>query len=238
MKHRDGPAPRADFAAAAPTRDPMWQAMTRTRVKICGITRAQDARSAVACGADAIGLVFYRESPRHVSLEQARLIVEAVAPFVSVVGLFVNESAARISGVLEKIPLDLLQFHGQESNDDCKTHGLPFIKSIAMRPETDLRQVIEMYPDARGILLDAWQPLTHGGGGEAFDWRRVPSDLPVPIILAGGLTPDNVGTAIRRVRPYAVDVSSGVESGKGIKSAARIAAFMKGVMASGTDTDE
>lgn len=210
----------------------------RTRVKICGITRVQDARSAVACGADAIGLVFYANSPRHVSLEQARLIVDAVAPFVCVVGLFVNESAAEITRVLEKIPLDLLQFHGQERNDDCKPYGLPFIKSIAMHRDTDLRQVIEGYPDARGFLLDAWQPLTHGGGGEPFEWGQIPPQLPVPIILAGGLTPDNVARAIRQVHPYAVDVSSGVETGKGIKSAVKIAAFMKGVTAGGTDPGE
>lgn len=210
----------------------------RIRVKICGITRAEDARSAVACGADAIGLVFFPGSPRHVSLEQARRITQAVAPFVTVVGLFVDESPAMIRQVLEKIPLDLLQFHGQECNDDCKPYGLPFIKSVAMRPETDLRQAINQYPDARGILLDAWQPLTHGGGGKSFDWRQIPPDLPVPVILAGGLTPDNVGTAIRRVRPYAVDVSSGVEIDKGVKSADKIAAFMKGVTASGTDQGE
>ena len=216
----------------------MVQAKMRIRVKICGITRAEDARSAVACGADAIGLVFYEDSPRHVTLEQARRITESVAPFVSIVGLFVNESPAAIRRVLEKIPLDLLQFHGQEPNDDCKPYGVPYIKSVAMRPETDLRQAVNSYPDARGILLDAWQPLTHGGGGEPFDWRQVPPDLPVPIILAGGLTPDNVGRAIRQVRPYAVDVSSGVEIDKGIKSAAKIAAFMKGVTASGSDSDE
>jgi phosphoribosylanthranilate isomerase len=210
----------------------------RIRVKICGITRVEDARSAVACGADAIGLVFYPHSPRRVSLEQARRISQAVAPFVTVVGLFVDESPAVIRQVLEKIPLDLLQFHGQECNDDCKPYGLPFIKSVAMHPETNLRQAINEYPDARGILLDAWQPLTHGGGGESFDWRQIPPDLPVPIILAGGLTPDNVGTAIRQVRPYAVDVSSGVEIDKGVKSADKIAAFMKGVTASGTDQGE
>lgn len=209
----------------------------RTRVKICGITRPQDARSAVACGADAIGLVFYPKSPRCVTIEQARLVMDAAAPFVTVVGLFVNESEAGISRVLEKLPLDLLQFHGQETNDDCKTYGLPFIKSIAMSPGIDLRQAMEKYPDARGILLDNLQPYTHGGGGEAFDWGLIPPDLPLPIILAGGLTPDNVGPAIRQVRPYAVDVSSGVESGKGIKSAVKIAAFMTGVMASGTDSD-
>jgi phosphoribosylanthranilate isomerase len=210
----------------------------RTRVKICGITRVEDARSAVEHGADAIGLVFFEESPRHVTLDLAWRITAAVAPFVTVVGLFVNASPSAIQRVLENIPLGLLQFHGHELNDDCNCYGLPFIKSVAMKPETDLRAQVEAYPDASGILLDAWQPQTHGGGGEAFDWAQVPKDLPLPLILAGGLTPANVGVAIRQVRPYAVDVSSGVESSKGIKSADKISAFMKGVRGSDTDTGD
>jgi phosphoribosylanthranilate isomerase len=210
----------------------------RTRVKICGITRAEDARSAVEYGADAIGLVFFDDSPRHVTLEQAGRITAAVAPFVTVVGLFVNASPSAILRVLENIPLGLLQFHGHELNDDCNSYGLRFIKSLAMKPETDLRAQVEAYPDASGILLDAWQPQTHGGGGEAFDWAQVPKDLPLLLILAGGLTPANVGAAIRQVRPYAVDVSSGVESSKGIKSADKISAFMEGVRGSDTDTGD
>jgi phosphoribosylanthranilate isomerase len=212
--------------------------MMRTRVKICGITRMEDAASAVACGADAIGLVFYKDSPRRVTVDQARRIADSIAPFITVVGLFVDEAPAVIAQVLDQVPLGLLQFHGRETNDECRRHGLPFIKSIAMRPDIRLAERIERYPDARGFLLDAWQPQTHGGGGTPFDWQRVPHDLPAPLILAGGLTPDNVQTAIRLVRPHAVDVSSGVESAKGIKSAARIAAFMKGVHYSETDTGD
>jgi phosphoribosylanthranilate isomerase len=210
----------------------------RTRVKICGITRSEDARRAVEHGADAIGLVFFEGSPRHVTPEQAGRITSSVAPFVTVVGLFVNASPATIHSVLESVPLGLLQFHGDETNEECSRYGLPFIKSVAMRAGTDLLVRVRGYPDASGILLDAWQPQTHGGGGKPFDWSGIPRDLPVPFILAGGLTPENVATAIRQVRPYAVDVSSGVESGKGIKSAEKISAFMQGVRASDTDTGD
>jgi phosphoribosylanthranilate isomerase len=210
----------------------------RTRVKICGITRAEDARCAIECGADAIGLVFYEKSPRHVTLEQAGQIAAAVTPFVTVVGLFVNASPSGIRHVIENVPLGLLQFHGHEANDDCNRYGLPFIKSVAMKPDTDLHDQIRMYPDAGGILLDAWQPHTHGGGGQTFDWARVPQDLAAPVILAGGLTVANVAAAIRHVRPFAVDVSSGVEIGKGIKSAGKISAFMKGVRDSDAETGD
>lgn len=210
----------------------------RTRVKICGITRTEDARSAIEHGADAIGLVFFEGSPRHVTLEQAERISAAVAPFVTVVGLFVDAPESEIRHVLKNVPLGLLQFHGHEANDHCNRYGLPFIKSVAMKPDTDLRAQVQAYPDAVGILLDAWQPRTHGGGGQAFDWAQVPHDLAVPVILAGGLTTDNVTTAIRQVRPYAVDVSSGVEIGKGIKSAGKISAFMRGVRASDADTGD
>jgi phosphoribosylanthranilate isomerase len=210
----------------------------RTRVKICGITRVEDARSAIEFGADAIGLVFYEDSPRHVTLEQAERIAAAVGPFVTVVGLFVNASPAGIRHVLENIPLGLLQFHGHEANEDCNRYGLPFIKSVAMKPGTDLHEQIRMYPDAGGILLDAWQPQTHGGSGQTFDWTQVPHDLAVPVILAGGLSVSNIAVAIRQVRPYAVDVSSGVECGKGIKSAGMISAFMKGVRDSDAETGD
>ena len=211
--------------------------MIRTRVKICGITRVRDAHSAVDSGADAIGLVFYPHSPRHVTPGQARQIAAEVAPFVSVVGLFVNAAPASISDVLDQVPLTLLQFHGHESNTDCRRFGLPFIKSVAMQPGVDLHVQAEAYPDAAGLLLDAWQPQAHGGGGVTFDWDQVPVHLPLPVILAGGLTPENVANAICQVRPYAVDVSSGVESSKGIKSADKIAAFMKGVTSCGTEKD-
>lgn len=212
--------------------------MSRTRIKICGITRPEDGRCAAALGADAIGLVFFRDSPRHVTTARAGEIAATLDPFVTVVGLFVNAAASDIEQVLGQVPLDLLQFHGQERNDDCRRFGVPFIKSIAMRPGIQVPEIMADYPDARGFLLDAWQPQTHGGGGKAFDWQQIPADLPSPFILAGGLDPANVAAAIRQVRPYAVDVSSGVESAPGVKSADKIAAFMKGVTESGTDTED
>jgi phosphoribosylanthranilate isomerase len=211
--------------------------MPRTRVKICGITRPEDGRCAAALGADAIGLVFFRDSPRHVTSARAGEIIAALDPFVTVVGLFVNAAASDIEQVLGQVPLDLLQFHGQEPNEDCRSFGIPFIKSIAMRPGIQIPGIMAAYPDARGFLLDTWQPQTHGGGGEPFDWQQIPADLKSPFILAGGLDPGNVTEAIRRVRPYAVDVSSGVETAPGIKSADKIAAFINGVSNSGTDTD-
>lgn len=210
----------------------------RTRVKICGITRVEDAACAVAHGADAIGLVFYEQSPRYIAPAAAAEIARQVAPFVTVTGLFVNTAPDVVNAVCETVSLGLLQFHGQESNADCRQYGVPFIKSVAMQEATSLVTAARDYPDAAGLLLDTWQPETHGGGGVAFDWNRVPGEVTVPLILAGGLTPDNVSAAIRQVQPYAVDVSSGVEIDKGIKSADRIAAFMKGVSRSGTDTSD
>jgi len=183
----------------------------------------------VEAGADALGLVFYPKSPRHVTLEQARRIARAVAPFVTVTGLFVNAPTDLVREALANVPLGLLQFHGQETNEQCNCFGLPFIKSIAMQSETDLLSLVSAYPDASGFLLDAWQPEIHGGGGVAFDWQQVPEAIHVPIILAGGLTPANVTTAIRLVKPYAVDVSTGVERDKGIKSREKIEAFMREV---------
>ena len=208
--------------------------MKRTRVKICGITRVEDAAAVVQYGADALGLVFYPKSPRFVDSARAREIATSVAPFVTVVGLFVNADPDSIHRIIDRIPLGLLQFHGDEDNDLCKSFGLPFIKSIAMHMDMDAGSRIERYPDAAGFLLDAWQPQSHGGGGETFDWKTIPESFPAPLILAGGLTPGNVTTAITTTRPYAVDVSSGVESAKGIKSADKIAAFMRGVEDSDT----
>jgi len=208
----------------------------RTRVKICGITRQEDALAAVASGTDAIGLVFYPGSPRYVNNEQARVIAAGTGPFVSVTGLFVNAAEEAICNTLANVPLGLLQFHGAESNADCNRYGLPFIKALPVREDADLLASMADYPDAIGFLLDAWQPDRHGGGGETFDWDRIPAQLPAPIILAGGLTPENVAAAISKVKPYAVDVSSGVETEKGIKSADKIAKFMKGVRDSGTIT--
>jgi phosphoribosylanthranilate isomerase len=203
--------------------------MLRTRVKICGITRAQDATAVVQSGADALGLVFYPKSPRHVTLQQARKIATGIAPFVTVTGLFVNASADSVKEVLASVPLGLLQFHGEETNDQCNCFGLPFIKSIPMKSGTDLLSLMSAYPDAAGFLLDAWQPETRGGGGIVFDWEQIPVGIHTPIVLAGGLTPANVATAIRTVKPYAVDVSTGVERDKGIKSREKIEAFMREV---------
>jgi len=208
--------------------------MMRTRVKICGITRVEDAEAVVHHGADALGLVFYEKSPRRVSHDQARSIAAAVSPFVSVVGLFVNADRRAVNEVLERVPLGLLQFHGSEDNDSCNSFGLPFIKSIAMQDGIDVLSQMESYPDAAGFLRDTGQPATHGGGGETFDWQSVPEKSPSPLILAGGLSPANITEAVTSTHPYAVDVSSGVESKKGSKSAAKIAAFIEGVRRSDT----
>lgn len=202
----------------------------RTRVKICGITRVEDAYAVVDNGADALGLVFYTASPRSVTIEQARAIAAVVAPLVTVVGLFVNPEPAEVRLTQASVPLGLLQFHGSETNDECKQFGLPFIKSIAVGDDVDVLSCMQAYPDAAGFILDAWQPQTYGGGGVNFDWKQVPENPPAAVILAGGLTPENVAQAIHTTRPYAVDVSSGVELSKGIKSADKIAAFLKGVM--------
>lgn len=198
-----------------------------TRVKICGITRVEDGISAAAAGADAIGLVFVAKSPRHVTPEQAREIARALPPFVSTVALFVNPSAAEVASVLEGVRPDVLQFHGEEAAAFCRSFGVPYLKAFRVRPGVDLLQSAASYDDAQGWLLDAWSEAAHGGTGERFDWDLIPADLPRPLLLAGGLTPANVAAAVRATRPWAVDVSSGVEAGKGIKDAALIAAFIK-----------
>jgi len=200
-----------------------------TRAKICGITRVEDGIAAARSGADAIGLVFVARSPRHVLPEQARAIAVALPPFVSTVALFVNPSVGEVEAVLKAVRPDLLQFHGEESPDFCRAFGVPYLKAFRVKPGVDLLQSAALYGDAQGWLLDAWSEAAHGGTGERFDWDLIPPDLPRPVVLAGGLSPANVAAAIRRVRPWAVDVSSGVEAGKGIKDAALIAAFMKEV---------
>ena len=198
----------------------------RIRVKICGITRVEDALAAAA-GADAIGLVFAEASPRCVMADQARAIVAALPPFITVVGLFVDAPAARIREVLGQVPLDLLQFHGRETPEDCRGYGRPYMKAIRMASGVDLKAEAHRYMDAAGLLIDSYHPQVAGGTGETFDWAQVPEDIGKPVILAGGLTPENVARAIQAVRPYAVDVSSGVEQSKGIKDAAKIAAFIR-----------
>jgi len=200
-----------------------------TRVKICGITRVEDALAAAHSGADAIGLVFYQRSPRHVGIELAAQLAGALPPFVSVVGLFVNADAALVREVLARVPLDLLQFHGDETPEYCAQFGKPYLKAIRVRAGVDLLQCASDFRGARGLLLDAHVEGIPGGTGKAFDWTLIPKRLPLPVILSGGLDAENVAAAIRQVRPYAVDVSSGVEASKGIKDAAKIARFMQEV---------
>jgi len=203
--------------------------ITRVRVKFCGITRPEDALAAVAAGADAIGLVFYPGSPRHVGLEQAVAIHAAVPAFVSTVGLFVDAGPGEIGAVLERIPLSLLQFHGDEDEAQCQSCGRPYIKALRVAEDTDIASEAGKFPSACGILLDAYSPGIKGGTGQCFNWDSIPTDLAFSLILAGGLTPGNIATAIRKVRPYAVDVSGGIEARKGIKDARLMHAFMRGV---------
>lgn len=201
----------------------------RTRIKICGITRPQDAMSAVNNGVDALGLVFYSRSPRAVDIETAAAVVAGVPPFVTVVALFVDPTPDEVYSVLSQIRVDLLQFHGNESSAFCVAFGRPYIKAIPMRPDVDLSSRARDYADACGLLVDAYRPGIPGGTGESFDWDLLPPQPPFPLILAGGLTPGNVADAIRRVHPYAVDVSGGVEAAKGIKDHSLISTFVKNV---------
>lgn len=201
----------------------------KTRVKICGFTRPDDAVAAANLGADAIGLVFYPPSPRHVDVDRAQSIVAALPPFVTVVGLFVDEETAGVQRILERVHIDLIQFHGDEGPDYCAGFGKPYIKALRMRPGLDLPAAMKAHEGASGFLLDAWHPDAKGGTGSRFDWSLIPEDRAGSLILAGGLEPGNVGEALRTVRPYAVDVSSGVEAAKGIKDAGKMAAFLNEV---------
>ena len=198
----------------------------RTRVKICGITRVEDALAAAHSGADAIGLVFYARSPRAVSIEKAIEISRELPPLISKVALFVDAHESEIRAVMEQVPIDLIQFHGDECSADCGTFGRPYIKALAMRDGTDVAAYARTYKDAAGLLLDTYHADLKGGSGESFNWQSFPRDTTRPLILAGGLHTDNVFDAIQQTRPYAVDVSSGVESEKGIKDAAKIARFI------------
>ena len=211
--------------------------MATTRIKICGITRPADALAAIACGADAIGLVFYASSPRAVTVDQAVEIVAAVPPFVTVVGLFVDEPVATIERILGVVPIDLLQFHGEESPEFCEQFGRPWIKALRIRPEFDIGQACNRYHRARGVLLDSWQEGVPGGTGQTFDWGLAQGGQPLPFVLAGGLQDKNVGDAIRALRPAAVDVSGGVESSPGIKDAHRIQQFIAAVRAADKHLD-
>ena len=200
-----------------------------TRVKICGITRVEDALAAAHSGADAIGLVFYQHSPRHVSIDLAARLAAALPPFVSTVGLFVNAEAALVREVLARVPLDLLQFHGDETPEYCAQFSRPYLKAIRVKAGVDLLQCASDFRGAKGLLLDAHVEGIPGGTGATFDWTLIPKQLPLPVILSGGLDAENVAAAIKRVQPYAVDVSSGVEINKGIKDAVKIARFIREV---------
>lgn len=201
----------------------------RTRVKICGLTQVEDARRVAQAGADSIGLVFYAPSPRAVSIDQAQLICAALPAFVTVTALFVDEQVARIEHILQQLPIDLLQFHGDESAEFCRQFGMPYIKALRVRPGLDLQQQAEHYHDARGLLCDAYKAGVPGGTGETFDWQLLENPLPLPVILAGGLNVANVSQAVATVKPYAVDVSGGVESAKGIKDIDLVQRFIQEV---------
>ncbi len=201
----------------------------RVRVKICGITRVEDALNAVEHGADAIGLVFYEPSPRNVEILQAIEISNKIPAFVTVVGLFVNAEPDFVREVISQVKLDLLQFHGDETPQECASYGLPFIKAIRVKSDTNLVQCAKDFSASKALLLDTFTDGVAGGTGHVFDWNLIPAALDKPIILAGGLNAQNVAQAINQVKPYAVDVSGGVEMSKGIKDAAKIAAFMQQV---------
>ncbi len=201
----------------------------RTRIKICGIREAQHARVAADAGADAIGLVFYRSSPRAVTPEAAAAIAASLPPFVAAVGLFVDAPEREVREVLAKVPLDLLQFHGEETPEFCARFGKPFVRAVRMEEGTDLLEYANRFSGAKALLLDAHSPGKPGGTGLTFDWTAIPAVLPMPVILSGGLDAANVGRAVREVRPWAVDVSSGVESSRGVKDPRRIVEFIRSV---------
>lgn len=200
----------------------------KTRIKICGLTREENVDAAVAAGADAIGFVFYAPSPRYVSPQRAAELARRIPPFVDVVGLFVNESPDAVRAACTAVPISILQFHGDEDAAYCRQFARPYLRAARVRPGLDLVELARAFPDARGLLLDAFVD-GYGGGGHVFDWTLIPPDLPSFLVLSGGLTATNVGDAMRRVRPVAVDVSSGVEAGKGIKDHSKIAAFVAAV---------
>lgn len=209
--------------------------MQRSRVKICGITSVEDALAAVDAGADAIGLMRYPPSPRHISLERAKEIKAALPPLVSTVAVVVNPDRSEVEALLEGAVADIIQFHGEESPEFCKAWGRPFIKAVQVRSRSDIDQAAKRHSSARALLLDTHHETLRGGTGIAFDWKMVPVGLKAPLILAGGLNPRNVGDAVRRLRPFAVDVGSGVESAPGIKDPERIRRFIEEVIRAGTN---
>lgn len=202
--------------------------MTRTRIKICGITRQIDLETAVWAGADAVGFVFYPPSPRCLTMPAAADLALRVPPFVTRVGLFVNATPEVVRETLASVPLDLLQFHGEEPADYCEQFRRPYLKAARVRPGVDLLEFARAYPSAEGLLLDAWVEA-YGGVGQTFDWSLIPQGLPLPMVLSGGLNADNVGQAVVNLQPWAVDVSSSVEVAKGVKDADKIAAFVAAV---------
>ena len=201
----------------------------RTRVKICGFTHVEQAVSAGCLGVDAIGLVFYPPSPRNVSIEQAQRIIAALPAFTTVVALFVDEKETKIREILSQVSIDCLQFHGNETPQACRLYNKSYIKAVSMRESTDIKQLAKDYNDAAGLLLDAYHPQAKGGTGQQFDWGLIPEQCDLPIILAGGLSPENAKQAVETVKPYALDVSSGVEVSKGIKDAVKMATFIEEV---------
>lgn len=203
--------------------------MAATRIKICGVTRAQDAHSAAASGADAIGLVFYPQSARAITAEQAVDIVSAVPPFVSVVALFVDEPIASIERILSLLPVDILQFHGDEPPEFCEQFDRPWVKALRVKDGLDVVAQCKRFSKARAVLLDSWQEGMVGGTGKTFDWGLAQGPMPLPVVLAGGLNQDNVGEGITALRPAAVDVSGGVEVSPGIKDADRMRRFVAAV---------
>ena len=203
--------------------------MNRTRIKICGLREASHAKVAADAGADAIGLVFHRPSPRYVEPAAAAAIVDTLPPYVSAVGLFVDLPAAEVRAILAAVRLDLLQFQGNEPPDYCAQFGVPWVRAVRMEPGTDLVEYAQRFSGARALLLDAHVPGQPGGTGRSFDWAVIPRSLPIPLILSGGLTPGNVGSAVREVRPWAVDVSSGVEAQRGVKDPQKIVEFIRSV---------
>lgn len=201
----------------------------RTRVKICGITRPEDGEMAASHGADAIGLVFYPKSPRAITIQQAQVIVSRLPAFVTVVALFVDAGSDEVAQVLDQVDIDLIQFHGNETAEECERYHRRYIKAVRMSDDIDLNAVFNQYNSATAILVDSYHKGIPGGTGESFDWQRIPQSLAGKIILAGGLDSSNITTAVSTVRPYAVDVSSGVEREKGFKDEGKIEAFMRGV---------
>ena len=201
----------------------------RTRVKICGITRTEDALAAVNAGADALGFVFYAPSPRYISIQQAGLIFDSLPPFINKVALFVNPSREEVDEALASLSIDVLQFHGDEDAAFCESFNKPYLKAIRVQPGTDFSKLADDYKMASGLLFDAFDSKQYGGTGHTFDWSLLPNNYPTPLILAGGLTADNVCQAITETRPYAVDISSGVEQSKGLKDPQLIKQFMQEV---------